>query len=299
MKFKTQYIYYLSGVERRSKLTIESYINAIETFEKWLKANKRGSLLNATTNDVEDYMGYCTFELGNSATTVNRKIAGIQKYYAYCVKKQGMTSNPAKEATRQKVNKKNPRFLTENEVTRLLKSVKKDKRRGIKPEAKVRDYAMLKLFVASGLRVAELCNIMPEHVDFNNQTLYVHSGKGDKDRAVPLGESTIKAIKDYMELRDKFSPKVSNIFVTNRGTLFDRSSMNKKLKTYCQLTGLDYENIHPHTLRHTCATMVYANSGDVRSVQEMLGHSSSEMTSKYVHMVESQVRKAVLTNKFA
>lgn len=299
MKYKTQYMYYLSGVERRSKVTIEGYINDIETFEKWLKANGRCKLLDVTTNDVEDYTGYCTFDLGNTASTVNKKLAGIMKYYEYCVKKQGLESNPATDATRQKLKRKDPKFLTEKEVSKLLDAVLKDNRRGVKAEAKVRDYAMIKLFVAGGLRVSELCNIKPEHIDFEKQVLYVIGGKGDKDRPVPLGQSTIEAIVEYLGVREKFSPQTDNIFVTNKGTPFDRFSMNKKLKVYCDIAGLDAKSIHPHTLRHTCATITYSGSGNIRAVQDLLGHTSTEMVSKYIHMVESQVRDVVMTNKFA
>lgn len=299
MKYKQQYVYYLASIEKRSMNTIEGYVNDIETFEKWLKATCKKSLLNATTDDIDTYTGYCTVELGNASSTINKKLAGITKYYAYCVKKQGLNSNPAMEATKQKIKKKDPKFLTEKEVTKLLNAVRKDKRRGVKEEAKIRDYAMLKILVAGGLRVSELCKLKPEHIDFENQVLYVVGGKGDKDRAIPLGQSTIEAIKEYISVRDVFSPKVDNIFVANSGKPFNRTSMNQKLKVYCDIAGLDAINIHPHTLRHTCATITYSGSGNIRAVQDLLGHTSTEMVSKYIHMVESQVRDVVMTNKFA
>ena len=299
MKHKKPYIYYLASIEKRSQKTIDSYVKDIETFEKWAKKFLKKGLENVTTDDVDTYTGYCTVDLNNTSSTINKKLAGVMKYYEYCVKKHGWEVNPVVNATRQKIKRKEPKFLSESEVDKLLKTILKDKRRGVKAEAKIRDYAMMKIFIAGGLRVSELCNLMPEHFDFSKKVLYVIGGKGDKDRTVPLGQSTIDAILKYFEIRDIFSPQVCNIFVTNNGTPFDRVSMNKKLKTYCDLAGLDAKSIHPHTLRHTCATITYAGSGNIRAVQDLLGHTSTEMVSKYIHMVENQVRDVVMTNKFA
>lgn len=299
MKHKQPYIYYLASIEKRSQKTIDSYVNDIETFEKWAKKFLKKSLENVTTDDVDTYTGYCTVDLNNTSSTINKKLAGVMKYYEYCVKKQGWELNPVTDATRQKIKRKEPKFLTESEVEKLLKAISKDNRRGVKAEAKIRDYAMMKIFIAGGLRVSELCNLKLENFDFNKKVLYVIGGKGDKDRTVPLGQSTIESILKYLEIRQVFSPQVENVFVTNKGTSFDRKSVNSKLKSYCDLAGLDAKSIHPHTLRHTCATITYSGSGNIRAVQDLLGHTSTEMVSKYIHMVENQVRDVVMSNKFA
>lgn len=298
MQLKQQYINSLLGVEKKSELTVNDYVKHTEAFEDWLKNNSQCSLLEVNEDIVYCFIEYCTLELKNEPTTVNKKIAALKKYYEFLQRKKKVSENPVSNIPKQKKNVKPPVFLSEKEVRKILRAIKTDRRRGVTEKDRLRDYAMIKILVSTGLRATELANLKIKDIDFKKSKLQVVSGKGNKDRIVPLGESTLQSIIDYLQTRQTIDDN-EFVFINKKSNQYNHGAINKRVKTYVGLAGLDTNKIHTHTLRHTCATMTYANSRDVVAVQALLGHSSLDMTSKYVHLVEENVRNAVMTNKFA
>lgn len=299
MKFKQEFIYYVSSIEKRSKNTVDNYVREIEAFTKWLNEQRGKDVLEADTEDIDMYTGYCTVDLGNKSSSINKKISSLSKYYKYCQTKKHIAINPVVGAVRQKVKNAETTYLEVEEIEAFLNAVLIDNRKGTKTIAKVRDYVMMKIFVSCGLRVSELCNLKPEHINYKKLELKVIGGKGDKDRVIPLGENTIKSIKTYLKIREEFNPKCDNLFVNNHGNPFVSKTINKKIASYCKVAGLEENKIHAHSLRHSCATIVYNETGDIIVVQELLGHTNINTTRRYIKQSQERYRNGVLANKFA
>lgn len=299
MKFKTEFIYYLASIEKKSANTVNNYVREIEAFCQWFETTTGRDMLEATTDDIDMYTGYCTVDLGNKSSSIHKKISSLSKYYKYCLTKKHIQLNPVVGAVRQKVKNAETTHLEVEEIDQFLNAVLTDNRKGTKKIAKVRDYAMMKIFVACGLRVSELYKLQEKDINFKKAELNVIGGKGDKDRKIPLGDGTIKAIKDYIKIREEFNPKCDNLFVNNHGNAFNDKTINKKISSYCKLAGLEDNKIHAHSLRHSCATLVWHNTGDIIVVQELLGHTNINTTRRYIKQSDERYRNGVLTNKFA
>lgn len=299
MKFKKEFIYHVSSIEKRSVNTVNNYIREIEAFCQWLKETTGKDILEATTDDIDMFTGYCTVDLGNKSSSINKKISSLSKYYKYCQTKKHISVNPVVGAVRQKVKNAETTYLTEEEVEQLLNAILQDKRKGTKGIAKIRDYAMIQIFISCGLRVSELCNLKPQDISYKKLELRVIGGKGDKDRTIPLGPNTIQNIKNYLKIREEFNPNCENLFVNNHGNAFVAKTVNKKIASYCKLAELEENKIHAHSLRHSCATFVYNETGDIVVVQELLGHSNIDTTRRYIKQSQERYRNGVLSNKFA
>lgn len=307
MKMLKDFINELKGTERKSDNTINSYMKDIRAYESWLMDTEKKEFEQTTVEDIKAYMAYLSTDcvgMGNkkglAPTTVNRKVSSLQKAFDFLIEKGVANENPAKSVKRQKTDKnKKPSFMIEEEVEMFLGAIQNDERRGIKPEAKVRDYALMRLMIATGLRVSEACSLTVKNFNFRRKELTV-IGKGNKSRTLPLSDTIIKIIKDYLEIRNNFKPTCDALFVSKQGNNTKPRDVNKMIKTYCEIAGLNPEEFHAHSLRHTCATLTYKhNQGNLRAVQEQLGHSNIGTTQIYTQLVGDALRRSAMANPFA
>lgn len=209
-------------------------------------------------------------------SSISRKLAGIRSFFKYLHREGYVKKNPAKLVSSPKVPKSLPKFLSIDEIISLVESPKGD---AFKP---ARDKAMIELLYSSGLRVSELTSLDITDLDFRESMIRV-KGKGRKERIIPVGSKAMEAIQDYIPERISLKKKSSAFFLNNRGGRLTQRSVRRILLHYSKVVNLK-GSLSPHTLRHTFATHLLNEGADLRSIQELLGHSSLSTTQKYTHV---------------
>lgn len=160
---------------------------------------------------------------------------------------------------------------------------------------KIRNYAITCIFLNCSLRLSEITsiNLSDLKLDDSEQTLRVH-GKGNKERTGYINEITKKALEEYLRIRDNFHPKSKTLFVSKYGSKMSSTGIEKIIKKAYKLAEIDDEDYCVHTLRHTCATLLYRNGIDIRTIQELLGHVQIDTTEIYTHLHDQEVMDAML-----
>ncbi|MEE9239499.1 MAG: site-specific tyrosine recombinase/integron integrase, partial [Thermodesulfobacteriota bacterium] len=260
--------------------TIRAYMNDLAEFEDFLKKN---SIDLEKVNPKNLYLYSLNLYTKNSKSTVSRKLTTLRSFFTFMVRKGLLKQNPAKLIPLPKKEKSLPVFLTVDEVFNLINSIDQD---GILP---LRDLAIIELLYSSGLRVSEISKIKILDID-RKEGLVKVSGKGNKERIVPFGSKAGEAILKYLERRSELKPKDDHFFLNNRGTGITARSIDRIVKKYGLLSGIS-KKISPHALRHTFATHLLGSGADLRSIQELLGHSSLSTTQRYTHTSIEQIMK--------
>ncbi len=234
---------------------------------------------------------FCIGELSKkkmAATSINRFIAAVRTFFAYCKKFQYIPKNPAIELKTVRIPKKIPRFLTANEMNSLCNQ----------PELKEllwtsRDCAIFEMLYSSGCRVSELANL--RFSDFmEGFSKAIVKGKGNKDRVVYFAKEAQVALKIYLDDRKKIlqEKKVENepeyVFINQKGNRLSAAGIRWIVSRYSGVEGTNH-HISPHAFRHTFATQLLSNGADVRAVQELLGHSSISTTQRYTHITTEKL----------
>jgi len=277
---------YLAMERNRSANTVESYKRDILKFAVTLKIKDAADLNRLTPSDSVSYLKNLSVEKKMSPASCARSLASIKSLYKYCLVENLTQKNSATSISAPKLWEKNPKVLSVKEVDILLSAPKGDK-----PET-TRDLAMLETLYATGLRVSELIHLTLGDVEFSAGYLTT-LGKGSKQRAVPLGESALLAINEYLkDARQKLlKGKLSDyLFVTRRGGAMTRQGFWKLIKKYAKEAGIT-KDISPHSLRHSFATHLLERGADLRSVQSMLGHSDISTTQIYTHIAAVRMRE--------
>ncbi len=214
---------------------------------------------------------------GLGAHSLQRELSSIRSFFRYLIKELHVDDNPAQQVRAPKISRKLPKILDVDQVTGLLDA---------KPESSIefRDAAIWELFYSSGLRLSELVNLDCTDVDLADRLVLVRSGKGGKSRIVPVGKHAVNAINRWNTVREQFSA-IDNpaLFISIRGTRLSGRSVESRLTLWCKKHGVT-ENVHPHILRHSFASHLLEGSGDLRAVQELLGHSNISTTQIYTHL---------------
>jgi integrase/recombinase XerC len=214
---------------------------------------------------------------GLSGKSLARMLSAWRSFYIYLIRDHGHAANPCMGVRAPKAAKILPRTLSPDEVAKLLE-------RPVDDDLMVlRDRAMFELCYSSGLRLAELASLKLEDLDFSEGTARVN-GKGGKTRIVPVGSKAIDVLREWIRERGSLAKSdESALFVSRRGRNISHRSIGQRLKIQAVRQGLD-ATIHPHMLRHSFASHVLQSSGDLRAVQEMLGHASIRTTQVYTHL---------------
>jgi site-specific recombinase XerD len=308
--FLKNYLYYLETIQNTSPNTVNEYYYDLRLFLRYIKVlkfypeNFKKSFFDINEIDIIDFdieileninlsqlymfMSYITRERENSSTSRARKVASIKSFYRYLKNKAKIIEkNPSSDLESPKVDKTVPKYLNIEESKRLLNSVEGDFEK--------RDYAILILFLNCGIRLSELVNIDLKNI--KNDSIVI-KGKGSKERVVYLNNSTLEAIKNYLEVRPKDNVKDREaLFLSKRKSRISRKTVQYLVKKYITLSGLDPKRYSAHKLRHTAATLMYRHgSVDIRSLQEILGHESIKTTEIYTHIDNNHLREATSKN---
>ena len=213
---------------------------------------------------------------GLSPKSLQRVLASIRSFYVFLQGEGAATKNPAEGVRAPKAAKRLPDTLDADQMARLLQI------QGDDAETK-RDRAIMELLYSSGLRLAELISAKLTHIDLG-QGLITVTGKGNKTRIVPVGRMALDAIRAWLKVRGEFAkPEDQDLFVSVRGGALSPRSVQARLKHWGKVQGVQ-QGIYPHLLRHSFASHVLESSGDLRAVQELLGHANISTTQIYTHL---------------
>ena len=264
-----------------SSNTIASYMNDLNIFISYLDSLNI-DYLKVTREDILNYLKNIK---DKNELTLSHNISVLRSFYKFLILEEKIGKNPMENIDLPKLSKKLPSVLTVDEVDKLLNIDLNDM-------YDYRNKAMLELLYASGLRVSELINLKVEDVDMEND-LVKTLGKGSKMRIIPFGNYALEALKKYIyEYRSDFIKKeVSEyLFLNNHGKKMTRQGFFKILKGIALKQGIKKE-ISPHTIRHSFATHLLNGGADLRSIQEMLGHSNLATTQIYTNISREELKK--------
>lgn len=278
------FLNYLSAERGLSRNTIVSYKEDLNYYTDFLINQNIGALSRSTRNDITDFM-LNQKEKGISANSIARRLAAIKVFYRFLVRERILKVDPTSLIDSPKLWKKIPDTLSLNEVDALLAQPNIKERQGI------RDKAVLETFYATGMRVSEVVHLKLDNVNLEIGFLRC-IGKGNKERVIPLGKKAIASIKRYLALSRPrlLKQKESEFLFLNRsGQKISRQSLWKIIKRYAKEAHIK-KAIKPHILRHSFATHLLERGADLRSVQEMLGHSNIATTQIYTHINKDRLK---------
>ena len=263
--------------------TLAAYRTDLKKISDWLEKRKQ-SLDKASKHELLDYLAH-TVRSGISARSSARQLSSLRRFYRYLAREGIAESDPTSDLESPVIGKTLPKSLSESSVELLLAAPAENTALGI------RDRAMLETIYASGLRVSELVNLALSELDSTAGLVRV-TGKGGRERIVPLGEEALAHLGQYLNdarpelLRDRVSEAV---FVTRRGGPMSRQAFWQLIKRYATVAGVD-EALSPHSLRHAFATHLLNHGADLRSVQMLLGHSNLSTTQIYTHVARARLQ---------
>lgn len=268
-----------------SKNTRQAYERDLHLFCKTLGFKNSDALVNVNREQIIGYMTQLK-EKGLAAATIARKLAAIKAFYRFMTAEGYMDANPAEVVEAGTKGIKLPRVLSEDEVVRLLNQPDITTAEGF------RDRTMLEVLYATGMRVSELINLTLERVDLNMKYI-IAFGKGSKERIVPLGSVAAEFLQQYLEkVRPKLTHEDRNtniVFLAFGGHELTRQRFWQIIRAYGRKANIN-KALTPHILRHSFATHLLDNGADLRSVQELLGHSDISTTQIYTHLTNKRLR---------
>lgn len=274
---------YLVNEKKVSDNTLESYKRDIGQFVGFLEHESFDSSLLATGAAVSAYIAYLK-DLGKAASTLARNIASVRAYYKFLLHEKLISYDPTADIKFGKIPKKEPEIMTGDEITLLLAQPKCVDLKGY------RDKAMLELLYATGIRVTELISL--DVCDVSIELGYIKCRSAAKDRVVPIHTVAADALEDYLLNARKvmiIDPSETALFVNCNGKRLSRQGFWKIIKHYTAAAGIE-KDITPHTLRHSFAMHLLENGADLRSIQEMMGHSDISSTQVYAAMAKKRIK---------
>jgi integrase/recombinase XerC len=275
---------YLADERRASARTVETYIRDLRSFRDYVR--EEGLPADAGKLDIVALRGFLASLFGsNQASTMKKKVSAIRSLFKFLLKRHIIEQNPASGLRSPKISQSLPRFLTVEQAFRVMDAPPKEEKRA-KP-LKVRDQALLETLYATGVRVSELAGMNLDHCDFTESEVRV-LGKGGKERIVPLGKSAVEAIRAYLPERGGLLEKAKQgepdaLWLSRSGRRLGVRQVQNIVRRHGTL-GAGRGDLHPHAMRHTCATHLLDAGADLRSIQELLGHSSLSTTQRYTHV---------------
>lgn len=267
---------YLQFERRYSPHTWENYQRDLLQFSQWLTKHSDVKSLNEVTEfSVRQWISQMHRE-GLKSRSLQRKLSSLRSYYQYQIKHKHITLNPAIDVRAPRDSKPLPKTLDLEQVTQLLNIEGDD-------FISVRDKAIIELFYSSGLRLAELAGLQLADIDLEAALVTV-TGKGNKTRVIPIGSKAIEALRNWLVHRALANRKqVDGLFLSRQGSTISHRNIQLRMNHWQKKQGIT-QSIHPHKLRHSFASHLLQSSGDLRAVQEFLGHSDISSTQVYTHL---------------
>jgi integrase/recombinase XerD len=279
-----KFILFLEKDKRLSLNTLQSYKRDIEQYISYLKEINLLNITNTNKTTVITYLMHLQ-KKGRAVSTISRNLASIRSLYQYMYKNTLIDSDPTVDLDSPKVEKKLPQILSTHEVELLLDQPKCVDLKGY------RDKAMLELLYATGIRVSELINLNLSEV--NLELGFIKCNKGLRERVIPIGSIAVNALIEYLNKSRNLliqKPDEKALFVNINGGRLTRQGFWKIIKQYKNQAKIN-KDITPHTLRHSFAAHLLENGADLRSIQEMLGHSDISSTQVYAQIAKNKIKE--------
>lgn len=300
--YAEDFLVYLETILGKSRNTVREYRYDLLLFFHFLCQKKKiaspaefglAELRSVRLTDLYAFINYLTKERGDKPATRARKVSAIRSFFKYAHTKASLIEeDPAAQLDSPKLTKKLPRYLELEDSRNLLRSIEGDH--------KERDFCMITLFLNCGMRLSELVGINYTDIKGNRLTVL---GKGDKERTIYLNDACLAALARYLAVRPKLAendPDRYALFLSERKKRISPKTVQYTVKKFLKKAGLDAEKLSTHKLRHTAATLMYTyGEVDIRSLQEILGHSSVATTEIYTHINNAMLEKAVSRNPLA
>ncbi len=277
----------LSAERGASPNTIDAYRRDVEQF--WAEC-KKAVPVAVVRSDISDFIAFLNKE-NYTTKSIARKISSLREYFKFLYSEKEIKDNPTVNILTPKLEKPLPKFLTTDEIQRLIAAAEGHKNVRYKRMA-----VMLTLMYACGLRVSELVELPENCINYDKRQILVR-GKGNKERLLPIAEKAIDEVRDYLEYRDCFLKKGRRSMwlfpsFSSSGHI-TRVAFFMDIKELAAQAGISPAKVSPHVLRHSFATHLLNNNADLRSVQQMLGHSSIATTEIYTHIVTDKLADTV------
>ena len=280
---------YLLLEKSLSKNSISAYLHDVKYFENFLKNENIG--ITPLQVEYEHLLSFVSSlsHAGVAAISQARMISGLRAFYKYLLMEELLQKDPTQFLELPKLARKLPEVLSLEEINEMISCIDMSKPMGH------RDKAILETLFSCGLRVSELVGLNISEIYFNDEFIKV-TGKGNKERLVPIGDAALKAIRIYLEevrVHMKMQKKNSDtLFLNHLGSSLSRVSIFKLTKVLAQRAGIR-KSISPHTFRHSFATCLVEGGADLRAVQQMLGHESITTTEIYTHLDKSFLKETI------
>ncbi len=275
LEWPGRFLKHLETERRLSPRTVSSYGRDLESLVAWCDSEAIDDWPDLDCEHIRSWSARC-FRRGVSAKSIQRQLSAARSFFKYLVREHALSVNPAVDVAAPKAKKRLPGNLDADRMARLL---------DIEGEGPLvdRDRAILELLYSSGLRLSELTDLDIDDVDLNDATVRV-TGKGNKDRVVPVGRLARAAIKSWLRSRAALADTDETaLFVSQRGARLSTRAVQARVTHWAKQQGID-ANVYPHLFRHSFATHLLESSHDLRGVQELLGHANISTTQVYTHL---------------
>lgn len=270
------FLQYLVQEKRMSPHTVTNYKRDLKRLLAFCEQHDLAGWQVIKSSHIRQFIGQLHRE-GLAGRSIQRALSAIRSLYRFLIREGLADNNPAQAVQAPKVEKRLPATLDVDQVNRLLDLGQQD------TVIACRDQAIMELFYSSGLRLAELAGLNLRDVDFGDQLVYV-TGKGNKSRVVPVGSQAISALQEWLIKRDQLGFfEQTGFFISQQGRRLGVRSIQKRISFWGKKQGIS-EHVHPHRLRHAFASHMLEASGDLRAVQELLGHADISTTQIYTHV---------------
>jgi integrase/recombinase XerC len=273
----TRFIHYLRDIRQLSPHTISNYQRDLTSLERFCETSGKGSVESLVEADIRGWASQLHRQ-GLAGGSIQRSLSAARSFYNFLGRESGLRRNPAASVQAPRKPRKLPKTMDADQVGKYLSF-------DTESVTARRDSAMAELFYSSGLRLAELASVEVDDIDPESKLLTV-TGKGRKTRTVPVGSVALKAIAAWLEVRPTISADGSDcraLFTSNRGRRISVRNIQARLKLQGRKSGMR-QDVHPHMLRHSFASHMLESSGDLRAVQELLGHANISTTQIYTHL---------------
>ncbi len=267
------FLHHLQTERRLSPLTIKHYRRDLLECWAWCQENDVPCWQRLHTQQVRQYAARC-HRRGLSGRSIQRRLSALRSFFNYLLREQAVTVNPGLDVHAPRSKRHLPDSLNVDDISRLLGLTDRE-------PLTLRDIAILELLYSSGLRLGELVALDTGDIDLRERVVRV-TGKGAKTRVVPVGSKAVQALQDWLAVRSTAAGE-SAVFTGRGGSRLSARAVQQRVKQHASKRGIPAD-LHPHTLRHSFASHLLESSGDLRAVQELLGHADISTTQIYTHL---------------